>query len=408
MHAASLYDDSSPQQRRSVTAGWAARAAAVPIANALAAFFVVTVLRRDWRFLAVTVFSCSVATTVATFQYAVFNSFSRASAVIPRTIDADYWVSAATVESFDFPTPFPEDHAAALARIFPDGRTTRVAFGFIPWRSPTGRRGNVALVGIEGLMNGDQPLDRQGFIANRNDLRRLDLPEPLVDGAPGTAVDATVGAQTLHFAGTVDTLSTYLGAPYVLADFETARDILGLGPTDVSFIAGHSGLRDAASVTQAIASLGPRDPEIRVRTSTDFAMASANYWLRKTGAGLAIGLAAILASLLTIILLSNGVLRFIQRYYADLISLLGHGATRADIRSIVAGIAVVVALATFTAALLITPVMVRLFQPLLPWVHFALSDLAAPAAAMVLALISAMVSASGSLARFAPDAVFRT
>lgn len=62
-----------------------------------------------------TVLSCVVAATVATFQYAVFNSFRDASAVLPRVIAADYWVSAKSVESFDFPTTFSEDYAASLA-----------------------------------------------------------------------------------------------------------------------------------------------------------------------------------------------------------------------------------------------------------------------------------------------------
>lgn len=371
----------------------------------VAILFVLAVLRRDWRFLAITIISCGVATTVATFQYAVFNSFRHASAVIPRMVEADYWVSAASVESFDFPTPFAEDHAAILAQAFPEGSTRRIVFGFAPWRSPSGRRGNVALVGIENLHSAGVPVGMLGFVANHSDLARLDLADP---SAPSSPVEATVGHRSLQFAGTVDSLSTYLGAPYLLVELDTARAILGLGPTDVSFVAGTSGLAEQADIGRQLAVLNTLDPEIVVRSAGDFATSSADYWMRKTGAGLAIGLAAVLASLLTVILLSNGVLRFVQRYFADLVSLLGHGAAKRDIAAIIRGITLVVAVVTLLFALLVTPVMVFAFQPLLPWVAFTPADLAAPLAATLLSFAVALLSARTSLAGFAPDAVFRT
>ena len=62
-----------------------------------AILFIRSVLVRDWRFLAVTMASCMVAATVATFQYAVYNSFRQASAVVPRVLGADYWVTAGSV-----------------------------------------------------------------------------------------------------------------------------------------------------------------------------------------------------------------------------------------------------------------------------------------------------------------------
>ncbi len=72
-----------------------------------ALIFIRTVLLRDWRFLSITVTSCTVAATVATFQFSVYNSFQQASAVVPRALAADFWIKAESVECFDFPSPFP-------------------------------------------------------------------------------------------------------------------------------------------------------------------------------------------------------------------------------------------------------------------------------------------------------------
>ncbi len=365
---------------------------------ALAFFFVRTVLLRDWRFLSATMASCVVAGTVATFQYSVYNSFRQASAVVPRALGADFWVKAGSVECFDFPTPFSEDYGPVLARYLPDATMRRVVFGFAPWRSPVGRRGNVAVVGVEGL--GISP---SGFVANRSDLARLDL---AVDSAVQS--QASIGATTLSLDRIVNTLPTYLGAPYILVDFETGRQLLGMDPTSVAFIAGYLSDSNESGFATRAALASAQFPDVSITSGEAFAESSIAYWQNKTGAGLAIGLAAILALLLMILLLANGVLRFIQRYYADLLSLLGHGANRRDIGWIVAGVATAVALVTLASTALITPVIVLVFQPILPWTAFTLTDLFAPLLGVCAALSVSIIAARRAVASFAPDAVFRS
>lgn len=374
------------------------------LAEAIAApqLFVAAVIQRDWRSLATTVFSCVVATTVATFQYSVYNSFIAASAVIPRVVEADYWVSAESVTAFDFPTPISEDYAASLAALFPQGETRRVTFGFVPWRSPAGKRSNVALVGIDGWRVNGSPLPPNGFVANEADLARLDIA-----GRKGL-VEASIGTETLAFAGAIDSMSTYVGAPYVIADFATARRIIGGDPTGTAFLVGTFGGPPPTDWEGTVRDFGARHPDIRLHSRAEFEASSSNYWLTRTGAGLAIGLAAILAALLMVILLANGVLRFIQRYYPDLLSLLGHGATRNEIATVVAGIALATSAVTLAVAAVTTPALVLVFQPILPWVHFTLTDLLVPLGAAATAFIAAMLAARGAILGFAPDAVFRS
>jgi len=149
-------------------------------------------------------------------------------------------------------------------------------------------------------------------------------------------------------------------------------------------------------------------PEVTIISAQAFADSSIGYWQNKTGAGLAIGLAAFLALLLMILLLTNGVLRFIQRYYTDLISLLGHGAGSRDIALIVAGVALSIAVATFVGTGLVTPLMVVAFQPLLPWAAFSLTDLLAPLVGICVALAVAIVAARRAIAGLGPEIVFRS
>lgn len=367
--------------------------------KALPFLFVASVLRRDWRFLGMTILSCSVAATVATFQFSVYNSFRQASAAVPRAVGADFWVTAGSVECFDFPVPFAEDYDAQIARYFPGAQMRRMAFGFAPWRAPDGQRGNVAVVGIE-----HHGIGPNSFIANDSDLARLGL------GDPATHSEATIGTLTLTMSGTVDDLSTYLGAPYVLVDFETARRILGMDPASTAFLAGSFDRQrpSPAAFAQAATDAGLRFPDIAVVTGEGFVESSIDYWQGKTGAGLAIGLAAVLALLLMMILLANGVLRFVQRYYADLLSLLGHGASQREIGAIVAVTTGVIAAGTLAGSVAVTPLLVFAFRPVLPWTTFGAGDLLAPVLGVSVAAMVAMLAARGAIAAFAPDAVFRS
>ena len=367
------------------------------MAGSASVLFVRTVLIRDWRFLSVTMASCLVAATVATFQFSVYNSFRTASAVVPTALAADFWVKASSVECFDFPAPFPEDYGPALARFLPEATMRRVVFGFAPWRSPTGRRGNVAVVGVEGL--GIAPT---GFVANRSDLARLDI----ADGA--SSVLASIGETTLSLDHTVDVLPTYLGAPYVLVDLETARRLLRMDPTSVAFLAIYLDKPATADFTSRAVLATAQFPDVAITNAADFSQSSIAYWENKTGAGLAIGLAAVLALLLMILLLTNGVLRFIQRYYSDLLSLLGHGADSRDIGHIVTGVAAAIAMVTLFGTTLITPVIVFMLRPILPWTSFTLGDLLAPLLGVSLALLAASFAARRAIAGFGPDAVFRS
>lgn len=361
-------------------------------------FFIRTVIARDGKFLAVTLASCTVAAIVAMFQYTVYTSFVRASAVVPRMLGGDFWVTAASVECFDFPNPFNEDYAGVIMRYVPGAQFRRVVFGFATWRSPAGKRGNVALIGVEGLN-----LPDNGFAVDRSDLGRLDLEEISAARVQLGSISDT----TLHLDRIVDNLPTFLGAPYVIVPFDRGRELLRMDPSSTSFLIGD--IPDRKTALTLAARNAARDfPEITMLPAQDFSDSSAQYWQKKTGAGMAILLAAALAGLLMAILLTNGVLRFIQRYHHDLVSLLGHGASQREITAIVGGIATLVAVITMVGSLLVTPVLIILFRPLLPWVSFSPIDALVPLITILLSLGLALVASKQAISAYGPDIVFRS
>ena len=357
---------------------------------------------RDWRSLQVTLVACAVAAVVTAFHYQVYTSFVRAGSVGPRFVGGSVWVSAGSIECFDFPGVIGEDYAGQLARYFPSSNVRRVAFGFAGWTSPQGRRGNVAVIGVDGVLGTDgAPLADTEFIADASDLARLDL-------SRGAGQVATLGAETMQLAGTTDRLPTFLGAPYVVTGFERARSLLHMDPGSTAFLVFDAPRADSAALAGALSAAQNRYPEVTLRSAAQFAQSSSRYWQLKTGAGAAILLAAVLASLLMMILLANGVLRFLQRYAQDLLSMLGHGGGQREVWLVAAGIALVVAVLTFAAMLALTPLLILAARPVLPWVSFVAADTLPPAFAMLLALIAAIASAGSAVRQYGPEAVFRT
>ncbi|MFM5908067.1 MAG: hypothetical protein ACKOPO_10875 [Novosphingobium sp.] len=364
--------------------------------------FLSAVIKRDWQSLVVTLATCAVAAVVTAFQYQVYTSFVRAGSVGPAYVGGSIWISASSIECFDFPGVIGEDYSGQLSRFLPQGAARRVAFGFAGWTSPSGRRGNVAVIGIDGASADDTgAVPDEGFIADVSDLARLDL-----SGHPGEV--ATLGSETMVLSGTTTRLASFLGAPYVVTNFERARSILRMDPSTANFLVlgdtAPLGRGEAGGMNEARAHF----TELALFSADEFARSSSRYWQRKTGAGSAILLAAVLASLLMMILLANGVSRFLQRYSQDLLSMLGHGAGQCDIWLVTGGIALVVATFTLLAMMLLTPLMIAIARPLFPWVDFVPADALIPSGGVLVAVAVAMAAAAKAVRQFGPEAVFRT
>ena len=336
------------------------------------------IVRRDIGLLAFSLVACGIAATVATFQFAIFTSFVAASAAAPRFLAADAWITDRGAACFDFPSPLPEGYAGPLAAILPGARFDRVVMGFASYVSPGGARGNVAVIGSDG-----SGLAPRAFRSDVSEAARLGLD----DGG-----EASIGGVTMQAAGTTDRLATYLGAPYALLRYETAQALLGMPADTGSYLAVHFPDGVPADLKARLARIEARYPEINARTGAEFEASSAAYWQGKTGAGAAILLAAVLASLLMALLLVNDIGRFVQRREADLVSMIGHGASSGQLAVLLGLIGLLLVGASLAQVLVAVPLLDAGFALLVA----------------ALALGVAITLATSALRRFPPDAIFRS
>lgn len=365
--------------------------AAAPLAAAW--LMLSAIARRDGRPLIGAILAAGIAASVATYQFAVYSSFLRAGAAAPGHFDAAVWISAHSVECFDFPTPFSADYDPAIRAYLPGATVRRLAFGFAPYIAPDGRRGNVAIIAAD-----DTGLAPRHFLSDRSDRVRLGL---------GHGSEVSLGGLSFYQDAEVNSLSTFLGAPYVVTSFDEGAQAIGLPTGQLSFLLIDFPSGAPADLSARLARLEQHWPELSARTGADFASSSSFYWQVKTGAGAAILLAAILAALLMALLLTGGTARFLQRRQADLVSLVGHSAGPETLVGLVVGVAALIGLGALALALLFVPAAVALGDSYLPWVVAGAGD--ALFACIMTLLCTLFASAAGvrNVLKVSPDVIFR-
>lgn len=370
-------------------------APSIGVGNSAVGLLLRAIMLRDLRSLVGGIGSAGTAATVACFQFAVFTSFLSAAAAAPRWLAADAWVSDRGVESFDFPMPISDGYAGAILSELPGATVRRVVFGFTGWVSPAGRRGNVALIGVE-----DARLAPRRFMADRSDMARLDIDRP--------ESESSIGALTMASARPTNGLATFLGAPYVIAGLDDARAALAAPLDQVAFLAIDFPGGPPPDIEARLRRLKARYPELDVRTDAAFQADSSRYWQAKTGAGAAILLAAVLASLLMILLMLTSIGRFVQRRSQDFISLIGHGASDRQLAMLVAAVAAVLTGGAGLVALVTVPIARAVAAPMLPWVTLKPVDVVFALALVAISFAMAVLSAIRSLKRFPPHVIFRS
>lgn len=324
-----------------------------PISQAVT--YVAAALRRDFRAFSFTLLGCGLSATVAVFQFAVFTSFLAAATVAPRLIDGDVWVGDYGVQCFDLPSSIDDAYAASLLRYFPGASFRRVYVNFAPYLSPAGKRGVVALIGVDGL-----GLPPASFTADADELAHLDLAAG--DGR------AEIAGQSQAFVATDIRLSSFLGTPYTLMNGADAANALRMSPDRVSFVVFDAPKGGRSSLEAGLRAARAANPELMILSQRAFVFSTGYYWLMRTGGGAAILMACILASVLMAVFLINGVARFVQRRHGDLMTLLGLGGSRADINRILLLVALLFSFGGAGFALVAAPVLRLLAHPLVPWV----------------------------------------
>ena len=364
------------------------------LADSASWLFTRSVLTHDFRAFVFAYLGCSIASTVSVFQFAVFPSFLAAAYVPVSFIGADLWIMGRGVKAFDFAYPVSADLGWTTAKCAPDARLLRVASGFTTYQGPTGNRGSVMLIGFDSA-----PIPTGAFMIDESDIELLEL---------SASRDAEIGRQSMTYAATTDRLKTFLGSPYAISSFRNAATTLPLPRDLITFLAIElpAAQSDAAQALKTCVQSALGDAAT-VRTRAEFERSSALYWLMKTGAGAAILIASILAAILTLVILINGISRLAQRHFMSLISMIGHGADERDLSAVMGLLTAALVGLTLLTTLVCLPILDGATNFLVPWVDLKATDLIYCFALLGIAALSGLLVAHRQIQQIESSALFR-
>ncbi|HEX3431183.1 MAG TPA: hypothetical protein VHT03_09870 [Rhizomicrobium sp.] len=244
------------------------------------------------------------------FQTSLFISFWNTGALIINKMDGTVWVHPRGVECFENPAALDTRYEWLLRGQSGVRAVNKAILGFVPWKGANGRWIDVTLVGYSRIA--ERP---QTVFFDRTDSSRL-----------GTLVgdSAEAAGHRVYLGGTLHGYSSFLGLPYVLADYRTAESILGFPDERTNFF-----ILDVTGDPEKVArKIQASFPELEIVSKSKMAFKSSLYWVERTGAGAAIMTAAVLALVVGFVFSFFSVQRFIDNIRYDLVTLLLLGADR--------------------------------------------------------------------------------
>ena len=258
------------------------------------------ILHQPFRF-AAALMGVSVAAGLAFIQLGLYMGFKENASIIVDHTDGDIWVCAQHQDNFDFPKQLP-------TRTLDIVRSTRgvkaahpMLIVFSHWKLKSGDEKTVQIVGFDSERGIGRPwVLLRGF--------SKDLAEP-----GGVTLDATsqrkldnadlgafteIGQVQAHVVGVTDGIRSFQGNPMLFTDLNNARSFGHLPSDAIHYIIVE--LEPGANSADVMSSLRGID-YTEAYTGEAFSKKAQDYWLNSTGAGPALGMAAVMGLIVGVV-----------------------------------------------------------------------------------------------------------
>ncbi len=271
-----------------------------------------------------------------TVQADLLYGFTRSASRIIDAADAAIWIMPKGVPCFDYAATMPRG-VKELAYGVPGVRSVGlIATGFATMQKPNGERQAILVVGAEREFAGRIPSPSklsagQGFWRNVT----VDTSDFSVFGVSGLPFDAEIASKGARIDGLTHGFSSFLGTPFVFADYRDAEDLLAVPAEQTMFVVVK--IDPAASLDSTANGLRARLPEYDVWTTEEFSQRARRFWLLQTGAGGALLLAAALGFMIGLAIVTQTMYASTMEHVEEFATLKALGATKGYVFRVVAG-----------------------------------------------------------------------
>lgn len=287
-----------------------------------------------FRFL-VTIVGIAFAVFLMIFQGSLLVGFLRSSSKPIDLTDADLWIAARGIEAFEFAPPLPDRFYDMVTGVEGVEAVHRVTVGFTFYLKPSGMQQSVLMVGAEPGIGRQFPIPYvdarrrsvapDAVLVDRSNASALHL-----DGVPASVEISARRAQVVEI---IDGFGSFFGTPFVFAGYADAVRYLRWPGDSTVFLTVRVEPGFDVGVVQS--ALQARLPEVDVRTRDEFSRRVRAFWVRKTGAGGAILMVAVLGFLVGLVIVSQNIYATTMENLEEFATLKAIGASPWYIRKVV-------------------------------------------------------------------------
>ena len=358
------------------------------------------------RFL-VTIFGVFFAAFLMVFQGSLLAGFLRASSRFVEASDFDLWITARGVRAFEFGAPIAADIQDLASGVPGVVETARACVAFAVYREPDGKQQMVAVIGADRNVGKHFPVPQlaEGSGDTSPDSVTYDESDHTTLETVSLPVRVEINGHRASIGQPVHGFAGFLGVPALFTSYENAARYLGLGSQEGMYVLAR--VQKGYSITGVRQQLSRRLPEVDVLTREEFAHKSRLYWLAKTGAGSAIGTAALLGFLVGLVIVSQTIYANTLENIDEYATLKALGASRNFVARIVVVESLICGLAGSTLGLLASIPATIYAHSFIPWIHTPWwLPLAILATSLLMCTLASVASVRSSLS-VDPGRVFR-
>ena len=250
----------------------------------------------------------SVAAGLAFIQLGLYRGFKENASVVVDNTRGDLWVAHEHTKNFDFPKVIGTQQLDKVRSTPGVAWAYPALIVFAQWKFLEGERNGeettVQVVGFEAGSGVGEPWNMSaGFPGDLKSPGHISIDATMRDRLDnaGLGTLAEINGIRVKVAGLSDGIRSFQGNPMVFADLDTARSIGRLRAEDLHYVivgvvsgAVHDDVLGRLNQLQAT-------DHVNAFTKQQFSFKAQDYWLRSTGAGTALALAALMGLIVGVV-----------------------------------------------------------------------------------------------------------
>ncbi len=318
-------------------------------------------LFHDRLSLLVTLIGIVFSVVLVAIQCGLYIGSQRTIATVIDKAEADLWVVPIGTKSFDDPSLLIGREKHAILSTPGVGSVDSMVVGFSAWRKPQGGKKAFILVGLDYLNGGLAPWNIE-----EGSLQDLALPYSVaIDrsyfkdlGIEKLGDFAEINGQRVRVAAVTKGIRSFTTLPYAFTTITRARQFTNANPEQSTYQLVT--ISPGADLETVRASLTERLPDTEVLTQAEFRARSLNYWLFKTGAGMALISGAILGIIVGVVVVAQTLYASTKDHLNEFATLRALGASAGYIHAVILIQAILSALLGYALGISLALAVVRL------------------------------------------------